>query len=239
LNEPVTIVRQIRDGFRELIVTRGLAPGDRIPTEAELSSLYGASRPAVREALKLLEQDGVVRVEHGRGRFLSAAGALHVERPITCFESVTVMVRGEGYEATSRVLSVGEEPAGADVADGLQCDPGTPVVRLERLRLHEGLPILYSLDYVPRRLLPGRVYDIDWSGSLLELLARHDARPVMSSATASAVFLPEDVQARYGLQDFGPSFLIVETCHSDDGSPVVFAKDYHRGESFSFRFLRK
>ena len=61
---------------------KGLKAGDRIPTEAELCAAFGVSRPSVREALRLLEQERLIVTEHGRGRFVTAAAALNqkVER---------------------------------------------------------------------------------------------------------------------------------------------------------------
>jgi GntR family transcriptional regulator len=68
-----------------------MAPGDRVPSEAEIVTLCGVGRSTAREALKLLEQDGIFRVERGRGRVLSPLAALHIDRPITRFESTTEM----------------------------------------------------------------------------------------------------------------------------------------------------
>ena len=94
-----TLVIQLRDRIADLIRTEGLQPGDKMPTEAQLTQRFKISRPALREALKLLEQDAVIYVEHGRGRFVSALSAVQVDRPITVFESVTDMARHYGYEA--------------------------------------------------------------------------------------------------------------------------------------------
>jgi GntR family transcriptional regulator len=231
-------VAALAASIRRLVAGADLRPGDRVPTEAALTETLGASRPMVREALRVLEQGGLLRVERGRGRFLRPAAAVRVERPITCFESVTEMVRGFGYEPRSRVLSLAEVPADAESATALRLGLGEPVVRLERLRLGEREVLLYSLDIVPRRALPGRLHAIDWSGSLVALLSELGQAPVMSSATASAVALPGDVQSRYDLADFGPAFLILETCFTEAGTPVILARDYHRGSSFSFNFLR-
>ena len=62
-----TIVERLRDGLVELIEERGLVPGDKVPTEFELCSEFNVSRPTLREALKLLEQDDMIRVERGSG----------------------------------------------------------------------------------------------------------------------------------------------------------------------------
>ncbi len=42
---------------------------DRLPSQRELSTLFGVSRPSIREALSLLEASGKLRTEPGRGTF--------------------------------------------------------------------------------------------------------------------------------------------------------------------------
>lgn len=243
MDEPIrdtrTLATQLRDRVAELIRAEGLRPGDKLPTEAQLTQRFRISRPALREALKLLEQDGLIYVEHGRGRFVSAASAVHVDRPITVFESVTDMARHYGYEPVNKVLSISEEAPEEEVTEKLRLAPSDRVIRIERLRLQGDEPILYCVDYVPRGIIASRLYDIDWSGSLLALLEEHRNRPRMSAATVSAVMLPDDVVERNDLRDFGPALLITETCFNATGVPVVYAVDYHRGSHFSFSLVRK
>ena len=243
LDEPLrdarTLAVQLRDRLADLIRTEGLKPGDRLPTEAQLTQRFHISRPALREALKLLEQDGLISVTHGLGRFVTASSAVQVDRPITVFESVTDMSRHYGYATANKVLSITEEAPDPVVRQQLRLGEGEHVIRLERLRLHGDEPLMYSLDYVPRSLIPARLYDIDWSGSLLSLLEQHRHRPRMSAASVSAVMLPEDVAQRHDLRGFGPALLITETCFDAAGTPVVFAAVYHRGSRFSFSLARK
>ncbi|MDR6759651.1 GntR family transcriptional regulator [Mycoplana sp. BE70] len=239
LRDTRTLVIQVRDCITDLIREDKLQPGDKLPSEPQLTQRFKISRPALREALKLLEQDGVIYVEHGRGRFVSAMSAIQVDRPITVFESVTDMARHYGYATVNRMLSVAEEIPDPTTAEQLRLQHGERVIRLERLRLHEDQPILYCINYIPRSIIPARLHDIDWSGSLLDLLDDCKNRPRMSAATVSAVLLPEDVVQRNDLRDFGPALLIRETCFNAAGIPVVHALDYHRGSHFAFSLARK
>ncbi|MFG1612448.1 GntR family transcriptional regulator [Nonomuraea wenchangensis] len=56
--------------LRERIERGELVPGDLLPSEAALRRRFQASRNTVRQALALLEQEGLVVAEHGRGRFV-------------------------------------------------------------------------------------------------------------------------------------------------------------------------
>jgi GntR family transcriptional repressor for pyruvate dehydrogenase complex len=51
--------------LRQQIVTGQLAEGDALPSEAALIKMFGVSRPALREALRLLESDGLIVIRRG------------------------------------------------------------------------------------------------------------------------------------------------------------------------------
>lgn len=61
------IVRQIEES-----ITRGvLKPGDQLPAERELAQQFGVSRTAVREAVRVLSEKGLVEAYSGRGTFVT------------------------------------------------------------------------------------------------------------------------------------------------------------------------
>jgi GntR family transcriptional repressor for pyruvate dehydrogenase complex len=57
--------REIADQIRELIFSRAVKPGDRLPSEHELASRFRAGRLSVREALRMLEQAGLILIKQG------------------------------------------------------------------------------------------------------------------------------------------------------------------------------
>ncbi|HUY50016.1 MAG TPA: GntR family transcriptional regulator [Streptosporangiaceae bacterium] len=236
-NRPMSA--RVRDQLIELFHSRRLGPGDRVPSEAEIADLCGVGRSTAREALKLLEQDGLVIVERGRGRFLSSLSALHIERPITRFESVTSLLQALGFEAKTLVLSVTEDrPTGAE-REALGLGPEDSVIRLERLRSSDDDPIVYSVDTIPRDCIPGPVKHVNWAGSLNDLLAAHGHLMVSSAARLQAVDLPQEAQDRYQMSGFGPWLLITETAVTTAGTHILYAQDYHRGSIFAFNVLRR
>jgi GntR family transcriptional regulator len=230
---------QVRDQLIGLFQERHLGPGDRVPSEAEIAELCGVGRSTAREALKLLEQDGLVLVERGRGRFLSSLSALHVERPVTRFESTTSMLAALGFEAKTLVLAVTEdEPTDAE-RDALDLADGGSVIRLERLRSHDDEPLVYSVDTFPRELVPGPVKHVNWAGSITDLLAAQGHLMVSSAARLQAVELPADPAERYQLAGYGPWLLITERAVSTDGRHILYAQGYYRGSLFAFNVLRR
>jgi DNA-binding FadR family transcriptional regulator len=65
------LYRQAQTAIKQLIVDRGLRPGDPLPSEAELAVEFGMSRLSLREGIKSLESMGVVTTRHGDGLFVA------------------------------------------------------------------------------------------------------------------------------------------------------------------------
>jgi GntR family transcriptional regulator len=230
---------QVRDQLVELFAARQMKPGDRVPSEAEIAELCGVGRSSAREALKLLEQDGIVLVERGRGRFLSSLSALQVDRPVTRFESVTSLLDALGYQAQTLVLSVAEHKPDDAERSALDLAGDATVIRLARLRTRGDEPLVYSLETLPRDCIAGPVKHVNWAGSLTDLLAAQGYLMVSSAARLQAQDLPQDVEEKYHLAGFGPWLLITETVISTAGRPVLRSQDYHRGSLFAFNVLRR
>jgi DNA-binding FadR family transcriptional regulator len=78
---PVLLAEAIADG----IVSRGLRPGDRLATEAEMITDYEVGRATLREALRVLEAQGVIeiRVGAGGGPFVARPGTHRLARMLS------------------------------------------------------------------------------------------------------------------------------------------------------------
>lgn len=67
----VPVFRQVAADLRSKITAGEFAPGTRLPSERDLVETYGISRPTVRDAVQLLQNEGIVTAEHGRGVFVN------------------------------------------------------------------------------------------------------------------------------------------------------------------------
>lgn len=64
-------VERVASSLREDILRKRVRPGERLPSERELSERLGVNRGAVREALRVLEQLGIIDIGPGGARALS------------------------------------------------------------------------------------------------------------------------------------------------------------------------
>jgi GntR family transcriptional regulator, transcriptional repressor for pyruvate dehydrogenase complex len=94
----------VADRIRELILTGGLADGERLPRLDTLLEQFGVSAPSMREALRILEAEGLIAVQRG-----SVGGAV-VHRPNawTAAYTLALVLRSRGTEVGDVADALGE-----------------------------------------------------------------------------------------------------------------------------------
>ena len=61
----------LMEELKQAIMSGSIKPGEKLPSENELSDRYHISRHTVRKALSILINEGYIEAEHGRGTFCS------------------------------------------------------------------------------------------------------------------------------------------------------------------------
>lgn len=158
-----TPFRQIADHLREAINRGDLKEGDQLPSETELMGHYGVARMTARRALQVLQWEGLVKAEHGRGvfvRILPAVVRLSSQRFSRRRRQrggdtfVAEMIR-LGRQPREEFREIGKAAAPAWVADRLGLSDGqTVAVRRRRLWADES-PMQLTESYIPMKLARG------------------------------------------------------------------------------------
>lgn len=74
----VNLTARVSEGLRNAIVSGAVAIGEKLPSEASLTTEYKVSRTVVREAIALLRADGMVESRQGSGLYVVSRGAIAV-----------------------------------------------------------------------------------------------------------------------------------------------------------------
>jgi DNA-binding transcriptional regulator YhcF (GntR family) len=99
-DDPRPPYQQVANALRAAILTRKLAPGEKLPSGAELAQRYGVARMTVQQAIRVLRDENLVVSRQGSGVFVrertARAIALrpHVER---AFEQAKVSIDFAGF----------------------------------------------------------------------------------------------------------------------------------------------
>jgi GntR family transcriptional regulator len=228
---------QIRNDLLDLLVEEGYQPGDQIPTEQELVDMLDVSRSTLREGLHLLEEERIIRTKHGAGRFLVATPNDY-QFDLTRLQSVTEMLAGYGIQVITQVVDVKEQPADAEIASNLGLQVSDPVLSIERIRYAESVPIIYSIDILPKNKIQ-EPWDKDmFAGSLLSILEQRGVF-LDHTRTTIRVVLSDAIVPRYSMiESRVPWILLEQVNYNREGEPIIYSFDYHRGDYITFHVNR-
>ena len=126
-------------------------PGDKLPTEAELSARFGVNRHTVRHALKDMAERGLVTARRGSGVFVTQSPT---DYPIGKRVRFHRNLQKAGRLPAKKTLSIETRSADAREAEALALAKGDPVHVYEGLSLADNQPILVFRSVFPAERFP-------------------------------------------------------------------------------------
>jgi len=150
--EALPLYIKIANELRQNIAESVYQLGDQLPTEAELSLRFGVNRHTLRRAIEILRNEGLVRIDRGRGTFVASAP---ISYPIGKRVRYNETLKAQGLKVSHRLLSVTELLADQAIAKRLEMGVGSPVVFLERLSFADDHPISVASSYFESDRFPG------------------------------------------------------------------------------------
>jgi GntR family transcriptional regulator len=218
---------QIEEQLAERIASRDLAAGERLPPERELAKGLRVSRMTVRQALASLAARGLVERGVGRGTFVSHR---KLDHDMTRVAGLTERLERQGLEPGARLSAVDEREASWAIAAALELEPGSPVIRIRRLRLGDDVPLVLEDSWFPGERFPG-LAQRDLSGSIYALMREHyGLEPVRAIERLEPVVARAHEAKALKIDAGAPLMLVERTAYAADGTPVEFARDRHRGD---------
>ncbi len=157
---------QIKDRLLGDIQAGVLQPGQKIPTEFELSSAYGVSRITVRNAVLELVKTGHLVRRQGKGTYVYKPA--HGENALIN-QSFTTVCAQSGIMPGSRIVVASIRTAGEDDIKELKLSKGSKVLYMERVRYANGSPVVLEYNFLPERFAPV-IHELKDDMSLYSLL---------------------------------------------------------------------
>jgi GntR family transcriptional regulator len=238
-SERKTLTEIAQQELRQAITGGTFRPGSQIPTEAELCEMLGVSRTVVREALRVLEDDGLVTRRHGVGTFVRNHPIL---KNLNFNFGITEMIESAGLKPGTSHLAIQKETANKEKAEQLRVEPGTPLITVERVRTADGRPVVYSLDTMTASLIQRAGFDpqLLLTASIYNLLQTSLGQVIeYGIARLLPVTAPRHVVEKLQLPPNALALYIVQTDYSSNDEPLVYSCEYHLPDAFDFMVWRR
>ena len=141
----------IADSIGEEIRNQIFAPGEQLPTEAQLAQRFGVNRHTVRRAVASLQDMGMIRIEQGRGTFVQEDV---VDYPLSKRTRFSEIVKRQARRPSGTLLRSATIPADQAIADALAIEVGSPVALIETVGMVDDQPISLVAHHFPLTRFP-------------------------------------------------------------------------------------
>jgi len=238
--------RQIASDLSAAIRAGALPPGTLLPSERELIERYSTSKSTASKAIALLQAEGLVTTEFGRGTFVRrrpplrrvSAARRHAEhrssgKPIFDTEAIE-----QGQVPSRQMLEIGRVPIPPEAAKWLQVAIGDEVVIRKRLQLLDGEPAVISTSYYPLWLAANTRLESpeplpEGPDELIESLGHHFSRGI----EVFRARMPSPQEAH--LLRLGAGIPVVEMWdvdYDEHGRTLQAAEDLYAGDRHEFSY---
>ena len=227
-----TLYAKIEETIATEIAQGDYRPGDQLPTEDELLQRFQVSRITVRRAIQNLVGRGLLEIRRGLGTFVLEP---RIEAELTKLTGFVEDMHAAGRKATARVVSQRVVTASARVAERLQLTTGTRVMRIERVRLADGVPISFDETYLPLPLGKQIVRKDLRLHPIFTLLEEEYGVPLVEAEyKLEAVIATDAIADALQISVGSPIFQIERTSMTTGNQPVDYEVLSYRGDLVHF-----
>jgi len=224
---------QLASILRQKIEDGQWPPRTSIPSERQLEVLYNISRTTIREAIDHLVRQGYLYREHGRGTFVSPQKLQKGLMELTSFSEDLIK---RGIEPGQVIRSLDWIEAPAKIAQKLEIPTGSKVLRVERIRLGDGIPIGLQTSHLalpPEQTIT--LSDQESSGSLYRILQEKiTIIPSEADETLEVTLATPEEAELLEIPEGAPVLLSERVLFAQTRKPEEYVKILYRGDRYRY-----
>ncbi|OZU86987.1 hypothetical protein CIL03_19175 [Virgibacillus indicus] len=210
--------KQLKNMILEDIEKGKLKQGDKILSERMIAEKGNVSRMTARNALAMLEREGLVERRVGSGTFITTK----IDMNFITFNSYSKELMQKGLTPSTKVLNIKINTPDLLIAEKLNIKAGDEVIIFERLRCGDGIPIAVEESYIPYHTCEGIEEYIKDDVSLYKVLEeRYRIKPIKADQYMQVALSDERVSKILAIKT-GSACISLES--------LAFNKDDHAVE---------
>lgn len=226
---------QLVDLLKEKI-ENGLKPDSMLPSERELSEKYALSRTTVRLALQELEKMDYIYRVHGKGTFVSNLSNQALNLVGTY--SFTEQMKSIGKTPETKVLEFKDVEATKYFANQLHVNLGAGLVKIKRLRLADGMPMMLERSFLPRKIFMSLTKEDVDRKPLYDLFSDpfHQNIKLAEEEFYASIARNKDAEA-LSIKENSPVLNLTRRTYNDRNEIVEFTLSVARADQFRYKIM--
>ena len=204
--------------------------GQRLPSERDLADDYEVSRMTLRQAITLLVEEGILERRVGSGTYVASHRVQEKMRGTTSF---TEIVRSQGKTPSSQLISYQRKPANETEIQQLQLKAADTVVRMERVRFADNVPLVFEVASIPEKLIQSFNQE-DITEHFFQTLTDNGYEIGKSQQTIYAKNASERVANYLKVPKNHAVLALTQVSYFTDGRPFEYVHSQYVGDRFEF-----
>ena len=204
--------------------------GQRLPSERDLADDYEVSRMTLRQAITLLVEEGILERRVGSGTYVASHRVQEKMRGTTSF---TEIVRSQGKTPSSQLISYQRKTAIETEIQQLQLKATDTVVRMERVRFADNVPLVFEVASIPEKLIQSFNQE-DITEHFFQTLTDNGYEIGKSQQTIYAKNASERVANYLKVPKNHAVLALTQVSYFTDGRPFEYVHSQYVGDRFEF-----
>ncbi len=231
---PIPYYYQIVEIIRDSIEDSAFANEDNkiaLPSEPELSDLFSVNRGTIRHALQVLENEGIIRKEKGKGTFIRR---MRLKMDLSFLQSTTEEIKRRGWTPKTELISIKETQPGKRIQEILRLGDTDPIWEILRIHLANDEPISLQRAMIPKELTPN-LDSKNLEGSLYKIWKEdYEVVPDRGEQTIRTRLPLDDEMELLKIDQENPVFEITRVTYNSQDIPIEYLKSIWRGDRYDF-----
>ena len=228
LETDIPLYYQLVNIIKRNITAGTLKPGDILPSESEMCKNFDISRSTVRQAVSMLEDEGLVVRKQGRGTYVAQP---KVHRKTQQLYSFTSEMSSLGLTPSSTLIDFEVIDPTPDIVKVLELSGSdTKVYRFTRIRNVDGVPLILETSFYPQFIYPKLTRELLQTHSFYSLLYEVGIVPASAEDSYEAVMMSRKEAEMLGCKSGSCGFFVQRRTRTEAGMVYEFTQGLIRAD---------
>jgi GntR family transcriptional regulator len=215
-----------------------LSLGGRLPAEQKLAEEFDVSRATVRQALTMLEREGMIIRRHGSGTYANKYALQTQARAEIAYE-FTEMLDRAGYQPSIEPIIIEKQSLTKEIATKLEREEGEEALWIEKLFLADNHPAVLCRDVVPGDIIRKEFLEAELTKPIFDFLEQYCGMQVSQIMAEIIPDLVDEYLSRSLNMEHGePLLRFEEVGFNTKNQPVLYSRIHYNDQFVRFSVLR-